>query len=226
MDISEKRRLNLLAIAVTYSTQKKLAEALDLDPSYVSQLLAEPGSMKGQRNIGPKAARRIESKLGLEPYWLDRTPAVVHDDHGLYNTSPGRVPTQKVPLISAVKAGDADLAIDLLEPGDAEEWVMCNLPHSRSAYALRVEGHSMTAPPGGGKSFPEGIFIYVDPELRGGVIPGDFVVAKLSGRDAVTFKQLAMEDGRLILRPLNPDYKPIFEEFRVLGKVIYAGFRP
>lgn len=84
----------------------------------------------------------------------------------------------------------------------------------------------MTAPTG--RSFPEGIDIFVDPEQRGGVVPNDFVIAKINGRDAVTFKQLACEEGRPYLRPLNPSpkYEPIFDEFRVLGKVIYAGFKP
>lgn len=133
-------------------------------------------------------------------------------------------PLQTVPLISWVQAGESELAIDLFQPGDADEWLICPVPHSDGTYALRVQGDSMTAP--SGKSFPEGIDIFVDPEQRGGPGSGDLVIAKINGRDAVTFKQIAVEDGRMYLKPLNPKWDPIFEEFRVLGKVICAGFKP
>lgn len=133
-------------------------------------------------------------------------------------------PLKTVPLISWVQAGESELAIDLFQPGDADEWLICPVPHSDRTYALRVQGDSMTAP--SGKSYPEGIDIFVDPEQRGGPGSGDLVIAKINGRDAVTFKQIAIEDGRMYLKPLNPKWDPIFEEFRVLGKVIYAGFKP
>lgn len=122
----------------------------------------------------------------------------------------GPCSTDEVPLISWVMAGAADFAVDLLDPGHAEAWLPCNRQHSAHTYALRVEGHSMTAPEGARYSFPHGINIFVDPELRGGVGPGDFVIAKINGLDAVTFKQLAHEDGKVFLRPLNPSYPLIF----------------
>lgn len=142
----------------------------------------------------------------------------------LHNTAVGPGIKGIVPLISLVKAGQPDLAVDNLAPGDAEEWLVCPVNHSTGTYALTVSGDSMTAPQG--RSFPEGIHIFVDPEQRGGAVPGDLVVAKVAGRDAVTFKQLAEDEGRPFLRPLNPKYDPIFEEFRILGRVIYAGFKP
>ncbi len=124
----------------------------------------------------------------------------------------------KAPLISWVKAGDADLAIDLLAPGDALGWIYCIAPHSASTFALEVDGDSMTAPYG--KSYPNRSIIFVDPEKRGSVETGEAIIAKISGVDKVTFKSLARDDGRLFLKPLNPQYPNMFEEFRVLGKVI------
>lgn len=124
----------------------------------------------------------------------------------------------KVPLISSVQAGDPGLAVDLLAPDEAEDWLYCNATHSDQAYALRVEGDSMTAPYG--KSYPPGSIIFVDPEQRGAIELGEPIVAKISGRDGVTFKVLARDDGRAFLKPLNPQYPPLTEEFRPLGKVI------
>ncbi len=124
----------------------------------------------------------------------------------------------KVPVISWVKAGQADLAIDNLAPGDAIDWKWCNEPHSDSTFALIVDGDSMTAPYG--KSYPHKATIFVDPEKRGSVETGEAIIAKISGVDKVTFKSLARDDGRVFLKPLNPQYPNMFEEFRVLGKVI------
>lgn len=124
----------------------------------------------------------------------------------------------KVPLISWVQAGDWAEAIDNFAPGDAERYLPCPKKHSASTYALKVQGDSMTAPHG--RSYPEGCIIFVDPELRGSVSLGDRVVAKLNGHDAVTFKQLAADGNKQYLKPLNPQHSPIFDEFRILGKVI------
>ena len=84
---------------------------------------------------------------------------------------------------------------------------------------MRVRGDSMTAPHGNNRTYPEGCFIFVDPEKR---MPdnGDRIVACLEGSDEVTFKIYKNEDGRKWLQPLNPSHEPIREKFRVLGTVL------
>jgi SOS-response transcriptional repressor LexA len=123
-----------------------------------------------------------------------------------------------VPVISWVQAGQWHEAEDLQQPGLAEKLIPCPKKHSRQTYALRVQGDSMTAPIG--RSYPEGAIIYVDPELRGDVTIGDRIIAKLNKEDRVTFKQLASDGDKMYLKALNPNHPPIFDEFRVLGKVI------
>lgn len=131
-----------------------------------------------------------------------------------------------VPLISWVQAGGWEETIDLFEPGYSEQVHPTIVPHSKYTFALRVEGDSMTAPAGAKRSFPHGMIIYVDPERRGGVTTGDFVVARLKGTSNATFKQLSSEEGRPILKPLNPSdkYPIIRDEFEIMGKVIDAGW--
>lgn len=80
----------------------------------------------------------------------------------------------------------------------------------------------MTAPSGVHPSFPEGYIIHVDPDQS--AKHNDYVIAKVVGDDAVTFKQYK-EDEKPYLFPLNPDYKPIFEEFIVLGRVIGSSMK-
>lgn len=135
------------------------------------------------------------------------------------NTSPGPDLRGKVPLISWVQAGTWCQAVDLLQPGEAERWMDCPVSHSAGTFALRVRGDSMTAPHGNTRTYPEGCFIFVDPERREPV-NGERVVACLSGTDEVTFKIYKNEDGRQWLQPLNPSHEPIRGEFHILGAVI------
>lgn len=135
------------------------------------------------------------------------------------NTSPGPDIRGKVPLISWVQAGEWCHAADPHLPGQADRWMDCPVSHSSSTFALRVRGDSMTAPHGSSRSYPEGCFIFVDPEKR---TPnnGDRVVACLTGTDEVTFKVYKNEDGRQWLQPLNPSHEPIREKFHIIGTVL------
>lgn len=138
------------------------------------------------------------------------------------NVLPGPDIRGRVPLISWVQAGVWSEAVDIYEPGYAEEWLPVFRNGSPHSYALRVQGDSMTAPHG--KSYPEGTMIVVDPDQRS-PSSGQRIIAKLVGTNAVTFKVFVEEDGRRWLKPLNPQHPPIIDEFRVLGTVV-AKYEP
>ena len=63
--MTEIRRLNLKKIEQAYGTQVLLAEIIELSPARVNHLLT------GQRNIGEKAARKIEKLLNKPHGWMD-----------------------------------------------------------------------------------------------------------------------------------------------------------
>lgn len=131
-----------------------------------------------------------------------------------------------IPLIAWVKAGTWEDAIELYSPSD-ESAHPTTVNHSKNTFALKVDGDSMTAPVGApGHSFPHGIIIYVDPDQRADTRAGDYVVAKQLYDNQATFKQLASEEGRPVLKPLNTggQYVIIRDEFEVIGKVIDAGW--
>lgn len=132
------------------------------------------------------------------------------------NTSPGPDIRQFAPLISWVSAGVWSPAVDVYEPGYAEEWLPCP-KNGKHTYALRVKGDSMTAPYG--KTYPDGCVIFVDPDRRS-PSNGDRIIAKLKGSDEVTFKAFQQDAGRTWLKPLNPQHPAIMEPFTVLGTVI------
>lgn len=123
-----------------------------------------------------------------------------------------------VPLISWTRAGEWTEAIDPYEPGVAEEWIPAPREASRWSYCLRVVGDSMTSPHGT-PSIPEGSIIIVDPDKR---TPknGQIVIARLNGSDNVTCKAYSEDAGRAYLRPLNPQYPTITDEFEVIGSVV------
>jgi len=133
------------------------------------------------------------------------------------NALPGPDIRGHVPLISWVQAGAWNHAEDPLQPGESDHWLPCPASHGRRTYALRVRGDSMTAPHG--KSYPDGCIIFVDPDQKSPA-NGARIIAKLAGRDEVTFKTLVIDAGRTWLKPLNPQHPPLLDEFRVLGTVI------
>ncbi|THF64466.1 S24 family peptidase [Pseudothauera rhizosphaerae] len=141
-------------------------------------------------------ARKIEAGAGKPPGWLD-------EDHGEDgNTSPALERTGRVPLISWVRAGEFASAADLLQPGDAYEWIDTSTPVRAHTFALRVEGDSMEP------EFMAGTILVVEPDIA--AQPGDYVIAK-NGDQEATFKQLVRDGADLYLKPLNPRYpiKPL-----------------
>lgn len=132
-----------------------------------------------------------------------------------------------VPLISWIRAGTLGDVSDQFQPGEADDWIDAydTMP-GEQAFALRVNGDSMTSPFADGMSFPDGTIIIVDPARSSQA--GDFVVAKDVATQQATFKKLTTDGGRWFLKPLNPSY-PTTEiddpAMRVIGRVIESMFR-
>lgn len=202
-------------MAATGLTVGQMAEIAGVSSSAASQW--KDGPTKALK-AGP--ATRLAERTGFRARWIADGDGPKKDLMSFAaNTSPGPDLRGKVPLISWVQAGDFCQATDVMTPGEAERWMHCPVSHSPGSFALRVRGDSMTAPHGNSRSYPEGCFIFVDPERREPV-NGDRVVACLSGTDEVTFKVYKNEDGRQWLQPLNPSHEPIRENFHILGAVI------
>ena len=209
--------------------QDRIAELMEVSGLSVGQLAEIAGvssSAVSQWKDGPTKAlkagpaTRLAERTGYCARWIADGDGPKKDPRqSIANTSPGPDVRGKVPLISWVQAGAWCQAIDLFPSGEAERWMDCPVSHSAGTFALRVRGDSMTAPHGNTRTYPEGCFIFVDPERR---TPdnGERVVACLSGSDEVTFKIYKNEDGRQWLQPLNPSHEPIREKFHIIGTVI------
>jgi len=156
----------------------------------------------------------VANKLDLTPAQLRGEAPIpgidifdyeIKEATGLYNVTPSKGLT-KVPLISWVTAGEWREAIDLHQPGDSDEWRLTAANISASAFALRVEGDSMTNPYGS-PSIPDGAIIIVDPEIP--AVNGKIVIAKLTDTNDVTLKKLVIDGPHTYLKPLNPQHSLI-----------------
>lgn len=68
MDVRELRRNNLLLLKSQQETLRAIADLVDTDPNYFSQIL----SPKSKAFMGHALARRIERALGKPEGWMDQ----------------------------------------------------------------------------------------------------------------------------------------------------------
>ncbi len=162
----------------------------------------------GERKISADDAIVISEALGISPAEL------------MFGSQSDQViKNYEYPLFTKVQAGAFSTEFNSYTQKDAVSWIPTAKKASERAFWLEVEGQSMTAPPGGKPSFPEGMLILVDPDEE--VEFGDFCVARLLN-DEFTFKRLIREGGISYLEPLNPRYDliPINGNCTIIGKVI------
>lgn len=228
--VEESRRQRLAQLIEEHKTQTALAEATGKAPAQLSQWLnASPDSKTGKpRVMSSQAARDIEEKTGKPTGWMDQAgvpPSGPWD--GNVSEAPGVMPARKYPVISSVQAGEWAEIIDAFQPGDADDWQASPMDLGPHGFLLKVDGHSMTNPAGGRDNFPEGILVYINPDVE--AVPGDFVVAKRVRENTATFKQLCLVDGELFLHAINPTwpnpYIKLEKGDRIVGKLKYAGWK-
>ncbi|MEX0385837.1 LexA family protein [Spiribacter onubensis] len=139
--------------------------------------------------------------------------------------SDAEMPGGRVPLISWVQAGEFVEAVDIYQPGVADDWIPVRRNVGPNAFALTVHGDSMVSQ-FGDRSYPPGTVIVVDPSVEPS--PGKRVVAKLidGGEHSVTFKELQYDAGRYFLKPLNPQYPTVMvDENTVIVGVVVSSYR-
>ncbi len=121
-----------------------------------------------------------------------------------------------VPVIDMVAAGDWRECADPYEVGGGESWEHCPVQSGENTFAVRITGESMMP------RFRHGEIIFCDPSKE--AFNGDFVIAKLTDENQATFKQLVIEDGKRMLKALNPNwpqqYILINGNCHIVGKII------
>jgi repressor LexA len=118
----------------------------------------------------------------------------------------------KIPIIGTIMAGKPNLAYEEIQGYvDADDLFLGRLGFN-DVFALRVKGDSMI-----GAGIMDGDIAVI--KKRPDAANNDIVAALLDSNE-VTLKRLINRCGKFHLEAANPDYPPIFEEFKVIGKLI------
>jgi SOS-response transcriptional repressor LexA len=191
MDIVEIRRANLRRWVAENGTPPK-------EKSLFSQL-------KANGSFGERVARRLETQYKMGPGWLDQR----NDDAPLpfdSNVLPASMGSRAIPVISAIQAGKMKEIAQPYAVGDGYAAIYVDDGYSPWAFALEIEGDSMTP------DYQEGDLVIIEPEWM--PRPGECVAAR-NGREEATFKKYRQRgigsDGNDIfeLVPLNENYPTV-----------------
>jgi len=187
-------------------TQTELANAASTSQTSIYKI--ESGI-----TIRPRGIERIAKILKVSPEWLQFGAG---EESNVTNAPPIR---KMIPVISWIQAGEF-CENNVVELHEVEEWLPCPANASDRAFGLRVKGDSMTSPNGGDRSYPEGIVIYVDPEVE--VRSGKRVIAKSIVSHEATFKTYIEDNGVKYLIPINPQFPtvPITKDVHICGVII------
>lgn len=191
----KKKDLNL--------TQQQIADELDISQGAVGHYLNGRNALNLQ--IASVFAKKLQVSIS------EFSPSLAKEitelskgfDANVSNPRPYR-PAPKYPVISFVQAGNWTEACEPYTLSEIDEWYESEVAVQGSAFWLKVEGDSMTAPTG--ISIPEGSLVLVDTGRE--PINGSLVIAKLTETNEATFKKLVL-DGAKYLKALNPAYPAI-----------------
>jgi SOS-response transcriptional repressor LexA len=192
------------AIKLAKSNQSKVAEAIGIKPQSVRYLCLH-GRGSGHTNA-------IARFLGVSAIWLEQgvgSPTDIRENTAIYTNEPTR-PAEKrlAPVISWQSAGVWGSQHGYFNPDDAISWMPCIEVCSERTYVLVVSGDAMASPYPGGKSYPSGSYIYVDPQRI--PMPGNSVIVKFPESDQAVLRQYREDAGKVYLLSLNPQY-PTYE---------------
>ena len=192
-DIDRIRLKNLGRLVAEAGSLSELARRAGVSGSNLSHVRAgTPYATGTPRRMGDSLAAKLERAMGKPPGWMNEAQS---DEVGPFPPGTGH------PVLSWVQAGTWTEAREL--PASAER-LHCPQPCGAGTFVLKVAGESM-AP-----RFPDGEYIFVDPDLP--AEHGSYVVVRRADDGAATFKQLVVERGRRFLKAANPLWsEPIVE---------------
>ncbi|SPY42744.1 phage repressor [Proteus mirabilis] len=192
----------------------EIAEKLGLTPKAVSKWFNAESIPRQD------AMNKLAELLRVEVVWLQHGKTAGFDSN-VSEPRPYR-PAPKYPVISFVQAGNWTEACEPYTLSEIDEWYESEVAVHGSAFWLKVEGDSMTAPTG--VSIPEGSLVLVDTGRE--PINGSLVIAKLTDTNEATFKKLVL-DGAKYLKALNPAYPVITinGNCKIIGVVVQMMMR-
>lgn len=219
MDINGIRRDNLRKLIEKMKSQAELADKLEMDPSYLSQI----AGINPSKNIGTRVARDIEKKLGLFVGWMDLDHSKESSALTVGESSPGYASPFSIPVYS-ITAGmgrgrflDSEeiLKIVVFDPATLRDMNLSGSAHG--IVAVYADGESMLP------TIPPKSIVFVDRnqrDLRDGVY-----LVRLE--EMIYVKRLQrLPNHKVKVISDNPIYEPFEvdlkngDDFEILGKVL------
>jgi bacteriophage CI repressor helix-turn-helix domain len=202
------------ALRIAGKTRAQLADEIGVSAASISNwTLGKARSLKGQTAV------KIEAVTGVRARWImtGEGPKLVGDDQSSELAPSGKC---SVPRIPTSAAGEWPENPDPYAHDNRPLWLVTDLPVSKRAFALSVDGLSMSP------LFQPGEHIIVDPQVP--PAPGSFVVADVQGQGVLIRKYRPLKVGAngfesFELVPANDDYPAIHSDdsaIKILGTVI------
>lgn len=215
--IEDTRLENARLLLKNYGSIAFLSDKIDRSATQLSRVMGKNPT----KIIGTRLSRHIEHSLQLEDGWMDqdRSAGIVLEKHEPNTLQKSIVDELTYPLISKKQA------VNWCKPITDSSHIKrfsCPVPCSKKTFLLEVDGISMEP------DFKAGHLIWVDPDRE--AINKSLVVARLGNNEEATFKQMIIEDGMKMLKPMNRDwpeqYIQLDENCEILGIVIFCGWSP
>ena len=178
-------------------TMKELGEKVNLSEATIQRY--EIGKIKG---VDINLLIKISDVLEVSPAYL---MGWENYENNILN-----VPTNKIPLIGTIAAGEPILAEQHIE-----EYIDLETA-TRADFCLRVKGNSMI-----GAGIKNGDIVFI--RLQDDVDDGEIAAVLID--DSATLKRVFKLGTLIQLRSENPDIKPIIlngdKDVKILGKAVY-----
>jgi len=199
--------------------QRQLSEASGIGQEDISKI------ERGKQGVSVDTINALAAALSMRPSTLiAEAEAFEHGDSDSSEATAYQLTRalgiRVVPLISWVEAGRWSEAVDAYARGTGENMIKTEAKVGRLAYALRVNGDSMTNPRGENPTFPSGTVVIVDPHRE--LLSGSLIISRSVDAENTTFKRYVEDGARKLLVPLNPQYPvlPVDREMVYCGTVV------
>lgn len=230
----EIRRLNLSYLCEKKGTQAFIAEKMECNPSYVSNLI------NGNKPITENTARKIEAAMSKDELWLD-TP---HWNEGSASTDDDYeqkadknvsflMNLEDSDLVKSIMSRNSAVQLPVLKKGKTKNWVESinnvinhdgmiilsseEVPVTKNTFGFIVSDDSMS------DTLSIGDRLAIDPESK--PESGDMVLVEISGDEVI--RKLVNTAGDWLLIPNNQKYPTKnLDNNKIIGVVVAAVERP
>lgn len=239
MNTKDIRQIRLVEALTEFGgTARAFADGVFAPENFISQCKL------GRRPVPDDLARRIEAFMEWPPFQMDTPPDKNYpvSETGAYDVKhkaraysingepvsfPRKYAVSKVPVFSSDQVSQWRTLVDNFIAEGTGESLFAPQGNSQRSFAFKVGDDSMTSQSPGSRSYPKGVFVFIDPDKDYG--NNNAVLALLGARQTPVLRLLIDDGITQQLVPINRElYKPIDVtdmEYKIIG-VVTGTFTP